>query len=229
MTSLLMEVLVSLNAAACGGTSTPPGPRSEASSLAPAPPEALATKSSATKVPRDYLNDGDNDSYGDADNDNNEDNDNDNSEDHKPDENVYYHDGDDNSLVSSGHPATTDDRRAIVALVGRYRAVASASDGAKACSMIVASLAKAVVRDFGQGSAGPPYLKAGTTCPTVIALLFEHFHTRLTAPTKITGVRVNGNHAIALLGSKTAPASAITFQRENDTWMVNGLIEEPLP
>lgn len=207
--ALLAIALFSLDLAACGDVRDSSVPASSASTGR-------------------YLNDGDNDVIGDADDDNNHDVDKDNSEDHKPDENGNYHDSDD-SIVTFGHTANSVDTQAITAAVKRYYAVAASGNGSKACSMLVPSLAKAIPEDDGHGSAGPSYLQAGRTCPAIMALLFKHMRNQVTVSIHVTAVRTNGNHAVALLGSKTVPASEVLIERQGGVWMISSLIGSPLP
>jgi hypothetical protein len=175
-----------------------------------------------------YLNDGDHDPIGDEDGDNNADNDNDVSLDYKPvtNEGGNYHDADDSMTLAYGHAAGPVDTRAVAALVKRYYAAAAAGDGKGACSMLLPSLAKAAPEDYGEF--GPQYLRGGKTCEAVLSLLFEHFHNTLTAPVGVTGVRVEGNQAHALVGSATMSASYITLQRERGVWALNELLGNTL-
>jgi hypothetical protein len=207
--ALLTIALLSLGLVGCGST------------------RATGVPASGTSTGH-YLNDGDNDVIGDADSDNNHDNDKDNSEDHKPNDNGNYHDSDD-SIVTFGHAANSVDMQAIAAAVKRYYAVAASDNGSKACSMLIPSLARAIPEDDGPGSAGPSYLQAGRTCPAIMALLFKNMRNQVTASIHVTAVRTNGNHAVALLGSKTAPASEILIERQDGAWMISSLTGSPLP
>jgi hypothetical protein len=225
--AVLVIALLSFNILACGSNkAVTPAP--QASQSAQAPDGATTSRSTPTASPHGYLNDSDNDVIGDADNDNNHDNDNDNSEDHKPEDNGSYHDSDD-SIAAFGHAASATDRQAITATVKRYYAIASSGDGSKACSVLIPSLAKAVPEDYGQGSAGPAYLRTGRTCPAVMALLFKSMRAQLAAPVNVTGVRISGHKAVALLGSTTTPASEISIQRKGGVWMIGSVIGGALP
>lgn len=229
--ALFALALLGVSVAACGGASKTSDPASRVSSTAPASgatPATTTTSSTATSS-QGYLNDGDNDIIGDADNDNKHDNDNDNTEDHKLEDNGDYHDSDDHGIMTFGHPANAADRLAITSVVRRYYAVAAAGDGEKACSMLVPTLAKATTEDYGHGSAGPSYLSSGETCPAVLALLFKHFHAQLTTAINITRVRVSGDRAVALLGSRATPASYISIQRQDGVWKIGTLLGAALP
>jgi hypothetical protein len=222
MRSLLVlfgVVLLGVCADSCGETAKTSSSTSDASS---------ATTASATATsPAGYLNDGDKDVIGDYDSDNNHDDDNDSSEDYKPDDNGDYHDSDDGSVTNFGQPADVADSRAITAVVERYYALARAKDGHGACAILLPTLAGAMVEDYGHGSAGPAYLSSGTTCPAVLKLLFEHFRGQLDVA--VTGVRLSGDGAQALLGSRTARASSIYVRRQGGTWRIGWLLGEALP
>jgi len=223
--ALLAIVLFGVGLAACGSASD-----THSASAASAGTSGRASKALPNNSPQGYLNDGDNDVIGDADNDNNHDDDNDNSEDHKPEENGDYHDGDDRGIVSFGQPADPADKRAVTATVKRYYALAAAGDGATACTMLTPSLARSAEQDYGHGSAGPTYLSAGRNCVEVLGLLFGHFHTQLTSTTTvITGVRVEGKEAIALLGSRAQPAGEIPLTRIAGVWRIGSLFGGALP
>jgi hypothetical protein len=181
-----------------------------------------------------FLNDGDNEREGDADGDNNADNDNDPSLDYLPldyrlGEDSHYHDADDKGITLYGHAASMAVRRKITALVKQYYGAAVAGDGRGACAMLVKSLAKAVPVDYGED--GPSYLRSGKTCAAVMALLFEHLHAQLAAPNGVTGVRIAGQQAYALLGSTALPPSYIIMQRESGAWRIAQLLgsENGLP
>jgi hypothetical protein len=45
----------------------------------------------------------------------------------------------------------------------------------------------------------------------------------------VTGVRVEGSEARALLGSRTLPASFVVVTRERGAWKIDELIGQPLP
>lgn len=176
-----------------------------------------------------YLNDGDKDMVGDADSDNSRDNDHDNSEDHKLDDSGRYHDSDDHAVAIFGHRASTVDRQAVTATVKHYYAVAVSGNGEKGCAMLRPSLATAVPEDYGHGSAGPAYLRAGKTCPQVMTLLFRSLHDQLVDPIDVTGVRISGNQAVALLGSKRIPAGSISITRQGGAWMIGSIMGTTLP
>jgi hypothetical protein len=207
-TTLLATVLLALGMTACGNTNS----------------THSHTASAGAHDPHGYLNDGDFDFPGDPDYDDYNDNDNDRSEDYKPSERHYYHDRDDNGMVDYGHAAAPAEARAVTAIVERYYALAAGGDGAKACAMLGASFAASVAEDYGRESAGPAYLRNGTSCTQVLDLLFAHERAKLTSLPAVTGVRVEGDQAIALLGSAIAEASYLPLTRERDGWKVDSLL-----
>jgi hypothetical protein len=130
-----------------------------------------------------------------------------------------YLDLDDRRFDAYGHQAGGADRRAITAVVKRYYAATRARDGRRACSLMTPVLAGAVAARYAQapGQSSP---RGGITCPAGMRFLFEHFHTQLSARVAVTGVRVNGNHAYALLGFRTIRAGYITMHREHGAWAI---------
>ncbi len=91
---------------------------------------------------------------------------------HKNDrDNDGDHNDDDEKVLHYGHAASPSDRRASVALVTRYFAVAAAENGAAACSMLVPFIAEAVAEQDGKS---PPLL--GKTCAVVMSKLFRLHH-----------------------------------------------------
>jgi hypothetical protein len=141
--------------------------------------------------------------------------------------NKSYYDGDDSVISASGQPASGAEERTIAALVKRYYAAAAASDGAKACRLIYSMLEEAIPEDYGQPP-GPAYSR-GKTCAVVMSKTFAHSHSQLAGGFAVTGVRVEGNEARALLGSRTLPASFILLRRERGVWKIYELLGQPLP
>lgn len=141
--------------------------------------------------------------------------------------NKGYYDGDDSVISASGRAASGAEERAIAALVKRYYAAAAASDGAKACRLIYSSIEEAIPEDYGQPP-GPSYSR-GKTCAVVMSKTFAHAHSQLAGGFAVTGVRVEGREARALLSSRTLPASFILLRRERGAWKISELLGQPLP
>lgn len=233
--ALLTVGLLSMGATSCGGSSdgrTTPMIAISTSSVTTAS-SAPVTTGATTTSGHDYLNDGDAEKVndGDADNQraNHEDGDADSFDEYETThDNNSYHDQDDKMILTYGHAATATEKEAVVAAVERYYAAAAVGDGARGCSTIASSLANAVPEDYGQ-RAGPTYLRGGKTCQAVLSLLFKHFRSRLAGTVHVTGVRVAADHALALLGSRTMPASYLYLERMGGAWKVDGLLGEALP
>jgi hypothetical protein len=141
--------------------------------------------------------------------------------------NKGYYDGDDSAISATGQAARPTEERAIAALVKRYYAAAAAGDGAKACRLIYSTLEEAIPEDYGQPP-GPAYSR-GKTCAVVMSKTFAHSHSQLAGGFAVTGVRIEGKEARALLGSRTLPASFILLRRERGVWKINELLGQPLP
>jgi hypothetical protein len=229
---LLGIALVALGPSACGGTGK--GTRSApgvTSKLATSAGAETPTASGASPARR-YLNDGDAEKLNDNDPDNSsgnhEDGDADSHEEYESTyDNTNYHDGDDTSVLTYGHAAGAAEARAVAAVVKRYYAAAAVGDGATACSMILPTLAKAIPEDYARPT-GPVYLRGGKTCRAVMSRLFKHFHDKLAGAIEVTGVRVEGNLALALLGSRTRPASEMSVERIGGAWKIALLLANAL-
>ncbi len=206
---LLAIALLSTIISACGGTSKGTSSTSTPSSAAAAS-SPTKTASASSSIPGYAKVDGDRDN----------------------DVGAAYDDTNNNAVLNYGHAASAVDKQAAAALVKRYYAAALQGDGAKACSMIVSSLSKAVVEDYGHGSAGPAYLQGGKTCPAVMELLFEHFHGQLVAELpklEVRRVRLAGEHGVAILSFGTLPERQIPVSREGAAWKVDAPLDSELP
>jgi hypothetical protein len=115
-----------------------------------------------------------------------------------------------------------------VALVGHYYAAAAAEDGAGACALTYFILVETLPEDYG-GPPGPQYLRGATTCQAVLSRVFAHFHARLTRPMTVTGVRVDGALAYAVLGSTTMAPGYMEARRERGAWKIDRALAAPLP
>lgn len=143
--------------------------------------------------------------------------------------NDRHYDRDDEPIRYFGHAAGVADQRAVTALVRRYYVVAAAGDGATACLLLASPIAGSVVEAYG-GSVGPPALR-GKTCAAVISKLFKERRRQLAADNatlKVTGVRVKGDRAYALLSATTMPVGDILLRREQGAWRIWGLLGGPV-
>lgn len=186
------------------------------------------TAASAPASP--YLNDGDRDPTSDEDGDesngNKADTDHDYSDDHRPEDSASYHDYDDDT-ASFGSPANEVDTRAVTRLVKRYRHAAARHDGAKACALMYPPLTEELTEGYEQS--GPSYVRGLKSCRAILTALFKHTLRRhLVATFVVTQVRVDQNRAVALLGSRTMPASYLRAHRERGVWTVDSLLDTPM-
>lgn len=125
-----------------------------------------------------------------------------------------FHDRDDAEQVAFGHSADSADALAISRIVKRYYRAAAHDDGRKACAMLLPSITK-IVTDYRLTSI--PYLRGSGTCRVAMTRLFRHEH--LSVP-QVTSVRMKGNVALVLWGSRTMPAGYITLERRHSTWVI---------
>jgi hypothetical protein len=205
---LLAMVLFGLSASACGSSGKGTASTSQTSSTVAAT-TAATTTASATPPPdfRKVDRDQDNDVGAPADDTSNK------------------------SVLDFGRAAGASDARQITALVKRYYAAGLAEDGAKACSMIYSTLEEAVPEDYGQSPPGQPYMR-GTTCPVVLSLMFKHFHHQLTVQVpllKVSRVRLDEHHGLAVLRFGGMPERQIPVAREGHVWKIEALLDSELP
>jgi hypothetical protein len=135
-----------------------------------------------------------------------------------------------NAVLDFGRPAGASNQRAIAALLERYYHAAATENGTAACSMLYSTLAESVPEDYGS-YAGPTYMR-GSTCPAVMTLLFKHYHRLLgieVPKLKITHVRLQERHGLAVLSFGSLPEREIHVQREGHIWRVTALIDTELP
>jgi hypothetical protein len=219
MKSLLVLIAIAL----FGLYSTACGRAGSAASPTPPPSRAVTSRAGVSGL----QGDGDSDNPLDIDEDSH-DGAEDQDDDSKTPESYDYHDKDDRATLSFGHVPTAANRAAITAVAAHYYAALAAKNGATTCSLLLSSLAQSVPEDYA-GGAAPAYLRGGKTCQTVLSMLSKHFHAQLAGTIKVTGVRVDGNHAEVLIGSTTMPASDIAVMREGKAWKVAELLGSALP
>ncbi len=140
-------------------------------------------------------------------------------------------DADNGSVIDFGHPASSAEKRAIVALIKRYYAAAYAENGAAACSMIYSTFQESVPEDYGQSPPGQPYMR-GTTCAAVVTLLFKHFHPQIAIEypkLEVAAVRLIEHHGLVLLRFGALPERQILVAREGHIWRVASLLDSEVP
>jgi hypothetical protein len=125
-----------------------------------------------------------------------------------------FHDRDDAEQVGFGHSADSTEAQAISRIVERYYRAAARDDGRGACAMLLPSVAK-IVADYRLTPI--PYLRGSRTCRVAMKRLFRHEHLSVPA---VTSMRIEGNLALALWGSKTMPAGYTTLERRHATWAI---------
>jgi hypothetical protein len=135
---------------------------------------------------------------------------------------------DDQSLLATyGHRASTSAAHTISALVKHYYAAALAGDGAQACALLDAGLAAGLISSQSQTKRG-----AGA-CAAAVAPLLAQQHQHLLAEDPatmtVTGVYVNGNLGLALLGFRDSPETDIVVEREGHAWKIGALIDSNVP
>jgi hypothetical protein len=223
----IATALLSVCLAACGeaGKGTSSTPKVPTSAIARGAPSTVSGEAPALRNLRG--DEDDDDTPNNRARDNRNDNDSDFDNDSKASEGTGYYDGDDTGARTYGRAANKGESETIGALVKRYYAAAAAGNGPRACSLIDSLFARSIPEDYGKG-AGPAYAR-GNTCAVVMSKLFEHDHSKLPAAIVVTGIRVNGSQARALIGSKTVPAGYLPLKRERGVWKVDALSVLPMP
>jgi hypothetical protein len=208
--ALLATALLGLGMTACGGAAatTPPSPLSPTAGTTD---EATAGPPTHVGSSSGYLkNDGDKDSD-DAERDR------------------ASPEGDASIIFAPfGHRASTADARAVTNVVKSYYAASAAQDGAKACSLLTASLALGVGADHA-GSVGI----ARERCAASMSLLLKQQHRQLVADDVatmvVTSVHVKGNLGVAALGFRAMPESELLVEREGHAWKIDALFAGLMP
>jgi hypothetical protein len=138
-------------------------------------------------------------------------------------------DDDDHTLLRAyPHQAPAAEKQAITAVVKHYYTAAAANAGAKACALLDTSLASGL----GSDSSGPSQ-GGSTTCAGAVDRQFRELHSQFVtdqvATMIVTGVRTQGDFALALLGFKTKPKRVILLQHEGHAWKIAALFDSELP
>jgi hypothetical protein len=126
-------------------------------------------------------------------------------------------------LATYGGRARPATARAIAALVRRYYAASLAADGASACALLDASLAKALA-----AQSGAPRSPAACAAALSPLLAQEHQHVLSEDPATMTviGVYANGVIGLALVGFRNAPESDLLLAREAHAWKIDSLFDD---
>jgi hypothetical protein len=206
--ALLAIGLVSVSVGACGGPNKGTGSTSHASSNAATGAGVPTGTSSGAKGHGEPANDADDGDF------------------LTPEDR-----NDDHEVVEYGHAAGAADKQVVTAFARRYVKAAAAEDGATACSMIIPSLVKLIPKSYGR-PADSSYM-IGNTCAEVMSKLFKHLHRELAteaAGLRVTGVRVRGNRAYALMAFTTTPEPRyLVVERVGGVWKTNELIYGNFP
>jgi hypothetical protein len=236
-------ILSCLALAACGGgdsqsvvqahSATPAGsaPGSSGSDApsdrSPAPGQAvqkvIVDGLPHVRVPRGALrlSDGDADNPGDTDGNGDVDPGADTDEDGRTRASYDAPDADDAFTLELGKGAGPTQTRLLTRLVRRYVAAAGADDAATACTMLLPSEAASV-------SVGR-VRQAGETCRSAAAVLLRRLHRWFSEPARVVDVRIVGEAAEVVLGSRTMPASYVLLKRDAGSWKLDGLLVTRLP
>jgi hypothetical protein len=140
------------------------------------------------------------------------------------------YDNDNDAILAFGPAADPVDRRAILALVGRYYAVAAADRPGKACSMLDPLIVEAALEEHSEGN-GPASLR-GSTCTRILSELFKQRHRELVedlAASQAIAVQVKGNRAVALMRFAGRRERRVPVRRTGASWKMDALLDGGSP
>jgi hypothetical protein len=133
----------------------------------------------------------------------------------------------DNDANPTYGPAPSEaQRRAIVAFIKRYYAIAAAGDGAKACTLLDALVAEALVEEHGARS-GLSSVK-GDTCAQIASEVFARRHRELSedvATLRVGWVQLQDNQAVALARFGAVRERLVRLRRAHGEWKMNALLD----
>lgn len=206
---LLMAVLLSCLASACGSMSAPSSDTAGSGATPPRQTTLAATAAVPVRLRpeaeshRDF-NDGDDDANGD----------------------------DDEMVLDYGHRAGAATERSVAATVISYYRAAVAENGAEACKLFYSVIAEEAIPESYGGSAGSG-ARGTPSCPVVLSKLFAQHHRQFAAELatmEVTGVRVEGEKALAILRFASTPEPRrIELHREGRAWKMWSLFDNGLP
>jgi hypothetical protein len=134
------------------------------------------------------------------------------------------YDEDDYAVLLFGEPATAAESRELTLLIRSYYMAARAYDGASACRMIYSKLANSAVGDFGAPSG-----LSGKTCASLMTQLLERDRRELQPIREVRDIRVEGDHASAMLRFASMSDRHAMFLREHGVWKLDLLLPVELP
>jgi hypothetical protein len=135
----------------------------------------------------------------------------------------YDDDGD--AIPAFGPSAPAADRRAIVALIGRYYALAAMGNGGRACSMLDVPATETLVEGHHRGR-GTRALQ-GDTCAQIMSRLFEQRHHELEEDIKgykVLAVQERRNIGYALVrfpARRELREMQVLARRVHGVWMMD--------
>jgi hypothetical protein len=134
---------------------------------------------------------------------------------------------DDTVVLDYGVPASAADTRAIVATLKRYYAAAAADDGAKVCSMLLATVAEAMPEQYALAPG-----VGGKTCAVVMSRLFKRRRRQMAtelASLEATSVRIGEQGLVVLRVATTREPRLMVLRREGQVWKVKTQLDLSLP
>ncbi len=139
-------------------------------------------------------------------------------------------DTDNDEFLTFGPAADTAERQVIVATIRRYYAAAVAGDGVRACSMLFAPIAEAVVEERGQTMGSPS--PRGEVCAQVLSKLFKQHRRELVEDVRlidVSEIQVKGNRGMARVRFGATRERLERLQRERGVWEMSVLLDDGSP
>jgi hypothetical protein len=124
-------------------------------------------------------------------------------------------------LQTWGSPMRSPERLAVATLVRRYFAAAASENGRLACSLVAPSVALGAAQGQLESS-------ESRGCAATLTRLFAEQHRQLTeqqpSTMAVVEVRVDGEHALAVLAFKRSPVAYVLLDRESGAWRLDSLL-----
>jgi hypothetical protein len=215
--TLLTTLLLSVGVAACAGG----GEGHETSSKSPTTTATARPTTTVASVPLTSAppahRPGVNDSY--------------DGDDHNPRNGFLSENNDDWEVERFGQAASPAEVESAERFVGEYFSAAVSGDGAKACALLIPSLAGGIGGSYEKR--GDAVYLHGKTCAEVMAKLFTHEHKGIVKQAhglRVTAVReLRGSGRVLFESAGMRERHYMALTRYGSDWKFNALLDSPYP
>ncbi len=126
------------------------------------------------------------------------------------------------SITKYGRAAAPSDESAVRTAVKSYYVALGAGNYPVACSLLSPSLRASMTQSFGRA-------RALGVCEKALMVVFGSRPGAGFSPAiTVTGVRVKGDRAFALISTQPTPSGVIDMEREHGAWRVGSVAPLPL-